>query len=310
MARVLAIRILRGIVTLALTLILVFVLLRVLPSDPAALLLRNDATEEQIEEARHFWGLDRPIHEQFIVYLSNLVRGDAGNSFQYTRADIPAVELVASRIPNTIILSITALLIACTVSIPLGVITSMKPGSLLDNTVFGISFTLTAFPGFFVGMLLILFFALQLRLVPTGGNDQPTSIILPAVTLALPFIVTLTRVTRTEMGRILRSDYIITARAKGLRPNMVMFRHALRNAMIPLVTMIGLRLGGLLGGAVIVETLFRWPGLGSLMIQSILSRDYPVVQVLVPQAALMFILANLFVDILYGYLDPRIRTGG
>jgi peptide/nickel transport system permease protein len=209
--------------------------------------------------------------------------------------------------PNTIVLALAALLLAILVAIPLGTITALKADSWLDRAVFAVSMTLTAFPNFFIGMVLILIFALGLKLVPTGGFGTPQNVILPAITLAIPFIVSLTRVTRTEMGRVLRSEYITTARAKGLNQRTVLLRHALRNALIPLVTIIGLRLGGLLGGAVIVETLFRWPGIGLLMNQAIQTRDYPVVQYLVPLAALIFVLANFTVDVLYGVLDPRVR---
>jgi peptide/nickel transport system permease protein len=308
MTRILVLRFLRGVITLGLTVIITFFLLRVLPSDPAAILMRNDATPDQIQEARHLWGLDRPIIEQFQIYVGNLLRGDAGNSFQFERLNLKVTDLVASRMPNTIVLALAALLLAVVVSIPLGVVTAMKPGSWLDNTVLVTTLALTSIPNFYVGMILILIFGLALGILPTGGIGEPRNLILPSVTLALPFIVRLTRVTRTEMGRILRSEYITTARAKGLSPRIVMFRHALRNALIPLVTMIGLRLGGLLSGAVIVETLFRWPGVGQLLISSIQSRDYPVVQVLVPQAAFIFILSNFCVDLLYAYVDPRVRS--
>lgn len=310
MTRLLVLRSLRGVITLVLTIVFVFVLLRWLPADPATMLMGDSATPEQIAEARTLWGLDRPMTEQFLVYVTNLARGNAGYSFQYLVAGqpaIPAVQLVMSRIPATLVLSVTALVLAIAVSIPLGVITALKSGSLLDNAVLAVTLTLTSFPGFFVGMVLILVFGLGLKLLPTGGIGTPQHLVLPSITLALPFIVILTRVTRTEMGRILQAEYIRTARAKGLSGRTVLFRHALRNALIPLVTLIGLRLGGLLNGAVIVETLFRWPGVGSLMIQSIAARDYPVVQVLVPYAALIFIVSNFVVDVIYAVLDPRVR---
>lgn len=307
MTRLIVIRFLRGVITIICTVIITFVMIRILPGDPASVLLRQDATPAQVEAARHLWGFDRPIPEQFAIYLGNLVRGDAGNSFIFPTVQIKVTDLVFERLPNTILLALLSLFVAVAIAIPLGMITAIKAGSFLDNAVLAISLTLTAFPNFFIGMLLIYFFALFLKILPTGGIGTPQNLILPVISLALPFIASLTRVTRTEMGRILRSEYITTARAKGLASPMIMYRHALRNTLIPLVTIIGLRLGALLGGAVIVETLYRWPGIGSLMNQAIQSRDYPTVQFLVPLAALIFVLANFIVDILYGVLDPRVR---
>jgi peptide/nickel transport system permease protein/oligopeptide transport system permease protein len=295
------------VITIICTVIITFVLIRILPGDPASVLLRNDATQAQIEAARHLWGFDKSIPEQFAIYLGNLVRGDVGNSFLFPTVQIKVTDLVFERLPNTIILALAALFVAVALAIPLGMITAIKAGSFLDNAVLTISLILTSFPNFFIGMLLIYFFALYLKILPTGGSGTPQNLILPTISLAIPFIASLTRVTRTEMGRILHSEYITTARSKGLASLMILYRHALRNALIPLVTIIGLRLGALLGGAVIVETLYRWPGIGSLMNDAIQSRDYPTVQFLVPLAALIFVLANFIVDILYGVLDPRVR---
>jgi len=311
MTRYLVLRVIQGVFTFLVTMLLVFGMLRVIPSDPAAVLLRDDATPEQIAHVRQLWGLDQPIQVQFVVYLGNLLRGDAGDSFQYQytagTAGTPAFGLVISRLPATVQLAVVALLISIVVSIPLGIITALKRDTLLDHLVTGAVLMFGSLPNFWIGMQLILFFGLSLHLLPTNGFGTPQHVILPAVTLAVPFSVVLIRMTRTEMGRALQADYVRTANSKGLPLRVVLVRHALRNVLIPLVTIIGLRLGTLLNGAVVVETLFGWPGLGRLMIESISARDYPVIQVIVPLAALLFVATNLLVDLMYGWVDPRVK---
>jgi peptide/nickel transport system permease protein len=313
MARLLVQRAVLGSFTLVVSMVLVFIILRMIPSDPAAVLLRDDATEEQVEYVRRLWGLDRPVYEQFFIYVGNLLQGNAGESYQFQRTagepGTPAFELVVSRVPATIELAFAALILAIVVSLPLGVLTALKPDSMLDHAVLTVTIMLSSLPNFWIGMQLILLFSLGLGVLPTGGFGTPQHIILPAITLALPFIVILTRMTRTETARILKSDYVRTANAKGLAPRTVLWGHALRNAMIPLVIIIGLRLGGLLNGAVVVETLFRWPGVGRLMIDAIAARDYPIVQVLVPFTALVFVAINFAVDVINGWVDPRVRMG-
>ncbi len=304
-------RVLRGLLTLAIVMVVVFVLLRSMPGDAATMLAGADATPEQVEELREMWGLKKSKPEQFVIYIENLLSGNVGMSYQYTANGVPiygALELVMMRLPYTLLLGFAALLISLAVSIPLGVISAMKPNSWVDNFVSSFNFTLQGFPIFFIGILLMLIFSLWLGWLPTGGTDTGVrSLILPAVALSAHTTAQLTRVTRTEVSRVMQSDYIRTSRAKGLSQFEVIFRHGLRNAMIPLITVIGLRLGNLLHGAVICETLFRWPGLGNLLITSLNARDYPVVQVLVPYTAFLFIVLNLIVDILYGVLDPRVR---
>lgn len=312
MVRMLVNRTLLGGLTLVVSLVLVFVIVRVIPSDPAAVLLRDDATPEQIDQVRRLWGLDRPIPEQFAVYVGNLLRGNAGESYQFQRdagvAGTSAFALVIDRIPATVQLALSALVLAIAIGVPLGAYTALKPDSWLDHATLGITILLTSLPSFWTGMLLILLFGLVLGVLPTGGTGTPLHVVLPAVTLALPFAAVLARLARTEMARVLRTEYIVTARAKGLPGQRVLWRHALRNALIPLVTVIGLRLGHLLNGAVVVETLFRWPGVGRLMIDAIGARDYPVVQVIVPLTAALFVLVNILVDMVYGIVDPRVRA--
>lgn len=304
-------RLLRGLITLAIVTVLVFVLLRSVPGDMAAMLAGGDATEEQVEELREMWGLNKSLGEQFIIYIRNLLKGDTGWSYQYLENGKPlytAMDLVLMRLPNTFLLAIAALVIALVVSIPIGVISAVKPGGFIDNLGMTLTFTVQSIPIFFIGMLLIMIFSLWTGLLPTGGSGSFAHLILPAVTLSAHTTTQLLRVTRTEVGRVMDSDFIRTSRAKGLSTRSVIFKHGLRNAMIPLVTVIGLRFGALLHGAVICETLFRWPGIGNLLITSLNNRDYAVVQILVPYTAFIFIVLNIIVDILYGILDPRIRV--
>lgn len=306
-------RLIRGVVTVMLVTILIFVLLRVVPGDPASLLAGDDATQETIEEIRTAWGLDKPIIEQFFIYVGNLLSGDAGMSYQY-RTNFShelvwkVTDLVRTRLPYTMMLAGAALLINIVVALPLGVLTAMKKGSMLDNTVMGVGSVILAFPNFFIGLIFILLFAITFKILPAGGSGTLAHLVLPALTLSMHYNVQLTRLTRTEIGQDLTSDYIRMCRAKGLSQYRVLFVHGLRNAAIPVITMLGLRFGTMMGGSVVVESLFRWPGIGSLLIDAVNTRDYPTVQYLVPYVAVVFIIVNIVVDILYGILDPRIRT--
>jgi peptide/nickel transport system permease protein len=308
-------RVLKGLVTLFTVLVLVFLLVRVAPSDPAASLVPADAPPEMAEYVRHLWGLDRPMPEQFVLYVANLLQGNGGDSYQYSslsrgQGGTPAFGLVLSRLPNTLLLAFAALCLSVIIGVPVGMLTALKAGSWFDNSVFTVSMLLASFPGFFIGIGLIFIFSLGLKLLPTGGIDTPQSLVLPAVTLSIHFAVVLARLTRTELGRVLKSEFITTARAKGLAERAVFWRHALKNVLIPLVTVIGLRLGGLFNGAVVVETLFRWPGIGKLMVDAIGTRDYPVIQVIVPMGAVVFVTINIAVDLIYGWVDPRVRLRG
>ncbi|WP_368271495.1 ABC transporter permease [Enterocloster lavalensis] len=309
MKNMLITRVLRGILTVFLATLLVFMLLRVIPGDAATILAGPEATQEEIEAMREAWGLNQPLMTQFIIYIKKLVTGDVGMSYAYRTGTMlltPASTLVWTRIPNTLLLALTALVITVVAAVPIGVYTAKRPGGLLDNFINISGFVLKAFPLFFVGIILMMVFGLRLKWLPTGGTGSFIHLILPAVTLSAHEVVTLTRLTRTEVGRVMRSDHIRTARAKGLSSNVVLYKHALRNVSIPLITNIGLRLGKLINGAVVVETLFRWPGIGSLLVTSLNGRDYPVIQVLIPYAACVFVVVNLLVDLLYGVLDPRV----
>lgn len=305
-------RILLGFLTLFLTLVLVFAMVRLIPGNPAAVLLKDDATVEQIEYIKKLWGLDEPIPVQFGIYLKNLIRGDGGDSYQFQTtagaSGTDAIGLVVGRLPATIELAVVSILLSILIAMPLGLISALWQDSWLDHTVMTVSLLIGSIPNFWIGMQFILLFGVTLGILPTGGSGSASHVLLPALTLALPFIAILLRLTRTEVARVLQAEYITTARAKGLKSTTVLVRHALRNAMIPLVTMLGLRLGGLLNGTVVVEVLFGWPGLGRLLIDSINARDYPVIQIVVPLSAVMFVVINVLVDVTYGLLDPRMRA--
>jgi ABC-type dipeptide/oligopeptide/nickel transport system permease component len=281
----------------------VFLVLYSIPGDPAQMAAGPDATEEDIAQIRENYGLDRPAHEQYFVYLSNLLQGDLGFSFRTQR---PVAEEIARTLPATIELAAAAMAIALLLGVPIGVVAALRPGTWLDTTftalaVFGISM-----PGFFFGLLLMLLFAAQLGWLPPTGRGGLAHLVMPAVTLGLPYVASYARITRSNMLDVLGEDYVRTARAKGLPRRTVVYRHALVNAAIPLVTLLGIYFGRLLGGAVIVETIFAWPGMGRYMIEAIAQRDIYVVQGTILVFALSIVLVNLAVDILYGLIDPRI----
>lgn len=303
-------RVLRGLLTMAIVIVLIFFLMRIAPSDPATLLAGEEASEEDIQQMKEKWGLDKSVGEQFVIYIRSLLSGDAGLSFQYSSNGSRAFsvsELVSARLPNTVRLAVAAIIICILLGIPLGIICALKRGSWFDNLIMSIGFMLKSVPVFYVGILLISLFAVTLRWLPASGDEGWKSILMPAFCTGMHFTVVLTRTVRSEVIEILGSDYIRTTRAKGLSQKSVLFVHCLRNAAIPTVTLIGQRFGGMLAGSVVTEALFRWPGIGQLLIQSVNTRDYPTVQFLVPYVALVFIVINIVVDVLYGILDPRIR---
>ncbi|MCZ7567130.1 MAG: ABC transporter permease [Ardenticatenaceae bacterium] len=303
MARYLISRLLQMIPPLfGLTLIL-FVLLRI-GGDPVAHLVRPEASPEEIAAVRAAYGFDRPLHEQYLRSLVFMLRGDFGTSFRFRTATMP---LVLERLPATLELAVAALVVAILIALPAGLLSAIYQNSPLDLFVTTTSTLGRAMPNFWIGIMLILFFAVQLRVLPVSGRDQPTSIILPAVTLGGGIATALARILRSSMLEVMRQEYIVTARAKGLPERVVLIRHALRNALIPAVTVFGLQMAWLLGGAVIVENVFAWPGLGRLMLASVLVRDLSVVQAGVFVFALVVMGTNLLVDFSYALLDPRIR---
>lgn len=282
----------------------VFVVVRLVPADPATLIGGDSATPEQLAALRATLGLDRPLAVQYLSYLGDAVTGNFGNSYtQY----VPAMSLIGQVLPNTVLLAALACLLAVVVSLPLGLLAALRVNRLSDRLITTLSLLTQSLPGFWVGVVLMLIFSRKLNWLPSSGLDSAQSLILPTVTLALPFIAILIRMTRSGLLEVVGEGYITTARAKGLGERTVIFPHAIRNALIPIVTIVGLEFGTLLGGAVITETVFSFPGIGRLLVTSIQVRDYTVVQACVVVIAAAFVLVNLLVDLLYGYLDPRVR---
>ncbi len=282
---------------------LVFVALR-LSGDPASTMLPGDATVEELADLRRALGLDRPLHVQYVSFLGSAVRGDFGESFRHQQ---PAFELVLERLPATHQLAFAALLLAIVVALPLGIFAALHRGRVADVVAMAFAVVGQATPYFWMGIMLILVVSVELAWLPTSGRGSWQHLVLPAVTLGTHFAASLARLTRTSLLEVLGQNFVTTARAKGLGESRVILMHALKNAAVPVVTLIGLQFGTLLGGAVVTETIFAWPGVGRLAVQSIFVRDYPVVQAGVLVLAMSFVALNLLVDVLYGALDPRIR---
>lgn len=297
-------RLLVAIPTVLGVIIIVFAMVRLAPGDPAVFLAGETASEADRELIRIKLGLNKSQPEQFWIFISNLVQGDLGES---TRSKRAVTADLKERFPNTLELASMAILIALAVSIPAGIITAVRPGTVFDYLVTVLTLVGVSMPVFWFGLLAIMFFSVQLGWFPTSGRGTFLHVILPAVTLGVSSMAIITRMTRSAVLEVLGQDYIRTALAKGLEFRKVINKHALRNALIPVITIGGLEFGSLMAGAVITETVFSWPGIGRLLVESILARDYPVVQGAVLIIALSFIAINLIVDMLYGLVDPRIR---
>ena len=283
---------------------LVFVVMQVLPGDPAHIRAGPGATAEEVENIRHELGLDKPVPVQYFLYLQRAVRLDFGRSFRSNRL---VVDELKSRYPTTVQLTVAATAIFLSLGLPLGVIAAVKRNSIWDGLAILVSLLGISMPAFWLGLLLIWNFSVRLGWFPTFGFSSPKHVILPAFTLASYGIAYTARYTRSSMLEELMQDYVITARAKGLRERVVLYRHALRNALIPVVTQAALGFGLMLGGAVVVEVVFTVNGVGKLIVDGILYRDYPVVQAAVLLLALNFVLVNLIADLAYGFIDPRVR---
>jgi ABC-type dipeptide/oligopeptide/nickel transport system permease component len=300
--------ILRRVAQSALTLlgvsVLVFVILRVLPGDPARMLLPDGAPETAVAELNRQLGLREPLIVQYGLFLRSVARGDFGQSFQY-RA--PALRVVLERLPATVQLTAAAMLLTIAAGVSLGIVTAVLRGTRYDVAGTILAVLGQSLPNFWLGIMLILLFGVALRWLPTSGFASWTSLVLPAVTLAAFPTALVARLTRSSMLEILNRDYVRTGRAKGLTEPSVVLRHALRNAAIPVLTVIGLQIGSLLGGAVITESVFAWPGMGKLIVDAIFFRDFPVVQTVLILSATVFVAINLLVDLLYTVIDPRIR---
>lgn len=313
--------------------VIVFVMMTLTPGDPVAIMIGDqNVSVEQEAAMRRDLGLDRPLHERFFVFLGNAVQGDFGTSFYHKR---PVSDVIAERLPATFELSLVALFVALVTAIPLGVLAAIRKNSLLDRVATVGSLLGVSLPGFWFGILLMMLFAVNLHILPVSGRigfsseiepithfllidtllrgrpdafmDALSHIILPALTLGLPMTAILMRVTRTSMLEVLRQDYVTFAEAKGLSRGRVLFRHALKNALIPTVSVAAIEAGSLLGGNMIVETVFGWPGLGRLVVESIFVRNYPLVQAAVLFYAVTYVLLNFVADILYTFLNPRVK---
>ena len=294
----------RALVALWLVSTVVFVVMR-LSGDPTPLLLPPDAPQSEIFRLRKELGLDRSLPVQYAVFLGNLVRGDFGQSIRFKGA---ALAIVTERLPATLELGLTSFGLAIFLAIPIGLLSAVYRNTLLDHAAMGLALVGQSAPTFFIGILFILLISVNAGLVPTSGRGDWRHLVLPAATLGLFGMAPIARITRSAILEVLRADYIRTARAKGLAETLVIAKHTLKNAAIPIVTITGLNFGGLLAGAFVTETVFAWPGIGRLAIQSIYARDYPVVQCVVLLSAMLFVVVNLAIDALYGLLDPRIRV--
>lgn len=272
--------------------------------DPVSMMLGTDAGPRQVEEFRKIMGLDRPVVVQYLHFLARAVRGDFGRSLRH---DTPAMALILERLPATMLLAFAALAVSVLVAIPLGVLAATRRASVLDDAVIATSALGLAAPTFFFGSVLIMLFAVKYPLLPPSGGGSLDRLILPVATLAFGRIAVLTRFTRSGMIDVLSRQYVRTAHAKGLPQAAVLYRHALRNTLIPIVTLVGLEMGSLLGGAVITENVFAWPGIGRLIVQAVENRDFPIVTSGVLVAAGIFTLINLVVDIVYSFINPAVR---
>lgn len=284
---------------------IIFAVLRIIPGDPAAVMLGSNATPDQIHALNESLGLNKPLLVQYGQFIVDVLRLDFGDSF---RLGGPALQHVLERLPFTITLAFTAILFAIIISFPLGIHAARKPNGVADRIISFVSLFGQSLPTFWVGIVLILIFSRVLDILPSAGAGSIAHLIMPAFTLCLPFIGMIVRLVRSGILEELRQGYVQTARSKGLRQNFILYIHVLRNALVPVVTVLGLLLGEFIGSAIIIEVVFSWPGIGRLLINSILYRDYAIVQASIALIAGIYIILNLAVDILYGYIDPRIRV--
>jgi len=288
----------------------VFLIMQVLPGDPVQLMLAGaeagGVTPERIQELRRVMGLDQPLHVQYWRFVTNAVRGDLGESIRFRS---PVTNLVLERAQHTLRLALLALAVAVLIGLPLGALAAVRENSWVDTVSMFVGLLGVSMPLFWLGQLMIFFFAFRLQWLPAISGDQAIGILMPALTLGFVSAALISRLTRSSLIEALHEDYVRTARAKGVAFGAVVRRHALRNALIAVVTVVGLQFGGMLSGAVVAETVFSRPGLGSLVVQSILWKDYPLIQGAVLFIATIYVLVNLIVDLVYARLDPRIRYG-
>ncbi len=283
---------------------LVFSLIHLIPGDPAQAMLGEAASQQDVEDLRRRLGLDRPLMEQYVTFLRGLVKGDLGTSF---RTGQPVTSQIVERMPATMELAAAAMIVAMVVAIPLGIAAAVKRGTLVDHTAMVLALSGVSIPNFWLGPLLAIVFAVELGWLPVSGRGTWAHLVLPAISLGAALAAILARMMRATLLEELRELYVVAARARGVSRARAVLRHAFRNSLIPVVTIIGLQFGAVLTGAVITETVFAWPGIGRLLIQSIGFRDYPLVQGCILLIAITYVAVNLLTDLLYGVLDPRIR---
>ena len=304
MARYLRRRLAHSLLTLLGVSVLVFVILRVMPGDPAKMLLPEGAPESAVEELDRQLGLHRPLPVQYLIFVRDVFQGDFGQSFQYKA---PALQVVLERVPATVDLTIVAMVLIVAAGGPFGILAAVRPGTRYEYGGMVFAVLGQSLPNFWLGIMLILLFGVALRWLPTSGFEGWRFLILPSVTLAAYPTALVARLTSSSMLDVLSTDYIRTARSKGLANLIVILRHALKNAVIPVLTVVGLQIGALLSGAVVTESVFAWPGVGKLIVDAIFSRDFPVVQTVLTLSAATFVGINFLVDVLYTLIDPRIR---
>lgn len=286
--------------------LVIFLMIRLIPGDPARVIAGLQASDEEVRRIRTQLGLDEPIHVQYGVFLHQLLRGNLGIS-AVTRA--PVSEEIGARLEATAKLALSSIVLATIIGMGAGIVSATRQYSVLDYTVMGVALFGLSIPVFWLGMMLMLLFSVTLHWLPAGGYGTPAHLVLPTVALAAFSVAIIARLTRSSLLEVFGHDYVRTARAKGLQDRVVVLRHALKNALIPVLTVVGLQFGALLSGAVLTETTFAWPGMGRLLVSAIGARDYPVIQGIVLVFALTFTVVNLVVDLLYAYVDPRIHYG-
>ncbi|MGQ0571641.1 MAG: ABC transporter permease [Armatimonadota bacterium] len=286
--------------------VIIFLLIRLIPGDPARVIAGIQASEEEVARMRVELGLDQPLYVQYARFLTRLVRGDLGLS-AVTRVSV--IDEIGARMRATVLLAISSIVVATIVGLTAGIVSATRQYSALDYLVMGVALFGVSIPVFWLGLMLMLLFSVSLHWLPAGGYGGPAHFILPTIALAAFSIAIIARMTRSSLLETFTQDYVRTAHAKGLRGHAVILRHALKNALIPILTVIGLQFGALLGGAILTETTFAWPGMGRLLVNAISSRDYPIIQGIVLVFALLFAAVNLAVDLLYAYVDPRIHYG-
>ncbi|MBS3811226.1 MAG: ABC transporter permease [Halanaerobiales bacterium] len=300
-------KIIRTIITAIGVTLIAFLILHLTPGDPARIMLGSYASEENLEAVREKYNLNEPLYIQYWAWISSLAKGDLGTSIRYNRS---VNTLIKDRIGPTLVLTLTGLIISVVLGVVMGILAALKRNSWLDYLTTVQAIFWISIPSFWLGILFLYIFGLQLRWVPIAGMVSYTSVILPALSLGLRQEAWFARPMRAEMLEVLNQEYIRAAKAKGLKYYIVVTKHALRNALIPIITMLALRLPWIIGGSVVIEVVFSWGGIGSLLVNSVKARDYPVVQAILLLISIAVVLANLFADIIYTWVDPRIRTEG